>query len=256
MNEEDRSSPQKSEEVARLFAELARPEIGIDEYQAVRADLIEANLPLVSYIARRFAGRRGSLEDLIQVGSVGLIKAVDRFDPERGHEFIAYAAPMILGEIKRYLRDAGSLVRAPRRAQELQRAVIQAREDLGHELGRPPTISEISIRIGASAEDVVETIEVGRSRDSHSLDPLIDPAGSRVQRFVAVEEEGYGSVEARLDLTDAMGELTDAERQAVTLRFTEGRTQVEIAKMLGLSEMQVSRMLRRSLAKMRGLLER
>lgn len=256
MTEEARWTPQKSEEVARLFATLSRPGIGVAEYREVREQIIEANLPLVGYLARRLAGRRGSLDDLTQVGSVGLIKAVDRFDPGRGHEFVVYAAPMILGEIKRYLRDAGSLVRAPRRAQELQNAVIEARESLSQELGRPATISEIAARIGASAEDVVETIEVSRNRDSHPLDPLIDPSGSNLQSLVAVEEEGYGSVEARVDLTDAIAELSDEERRAVALRFEEGKTQVEIAQLLGVSQMQVSRLLRRSLAKMRVLLDR
>jgi len=255
VTEEARWTPQKSEEVARLFAKLSRPGVGVDEYRAVREQIIEANLPLVGYLARRLAGRRGSLDDLTQVGSVGLIKAVDRFDPERGHEFVVYAAPMILGEIKRYLRDSGSLVRAPRRAQELQNAVIEAREALSQELGRPANISEIASRIGVSAEEVVETIEVARNRDSRPLDPLIDPNGGPLQSLVAVEEHGYGSVEARVDLTDAIAELTDEERQAVALRFEEGKTQVEIAELLGVSQMQVSRLLRRSLAKMRVLLD-
>ena len=256
MTEDARWTPQKSEEVARLFARLSRPGIGVEEYRDVREQIIEANLPLVGYLARRLAGRRGSLDDLTQVGSVGLIKAVDRFDPERGHEFVVYAAPVILGEIKRYLRDSGSLVRAPRRAQELQNAVIEARETLSQELGRPATISEIATRIGASPEEVVETIEVGRNRESRPIDPLIDPAAGSLQSLVAVEERGYDSVEARMDLTDAIAELTDEERRAVSLRFEEGKTQVEIAELLGVSQMQVSRLLRRSLTKMRVLLDK
>lgn len=250
-----RWTAQRSEEVARLFQRLSAPGVGVEEYRAVREEIIEANLPLVGYLARRLAVRHGSLEDLTQVGSVGLIKAVDRFDPDRGHEFVTYAAPVILGEIKRYLRDATSLVRAPRRAQELQGAVIEAREALGQELGRPPTISEIAERIGASPEDVVETIEVGRSRDGQPLDALIDPSTGTMQSIVAVEEDGYGSVEARADLSDAISELTEQERQAVELRFNEGKTQVEIAALMGVSQMQVSRLLRRSLAKMRTLLD-
>lgn len=250
-----RWTPQKSEEVARLFDRLASTIPDEDEHRALREQIIETNLPLVGYLARRLAGRRGSLEDLTQVGTVGLIKAVDRFDPTRGYEFVAYAAPMILGEIKRYLRDSSALVRAPRRAQELQSAVIEAREALSQSLGRPATISEIAERIGADPDDVVETIEVGRSRDGHPLDALIDPSRSSLQQLVAVEERGYGSVEARVDLDDAISELTDEERRVVTLRFQEGKTQVEIAGMLGVSQMQVSRLLRRSLDKMRLLLD-
>lgn len=254
--ETPRWTAESAEAVARLFERLSAPGIGVEEYREVRERIIEANLPLVGYLARRLAGRRGSLEDLTQVGSVGLIKAVDRFDPARGHEFVAYAAPVILGEIKRYLRDATSLVRAPRRAQELQGAVIEAREALGQELGRPATISEIAERIGANAEDVVETIEVGRSRDGQPLDALIDPSGGALQQIVAVEEHGYGSVEARADLSEAISELTDQERRALSLRFEAGKSQAEIATLLGVSQMQVSRLLRRSLDKMRLQLDR
>ncbi|WGL50367.1 sigma-70 family RNA polymerase sigma factor [Nocardioides sp. BP30] len=252
---QSRWSSKKAEEVGRLFDRLSAPGIGVEEYRAVREEIIEANLPLVGYLAQRLAGRKGSLEDLVQVGSVGLIKAVDRFEPQRGYEFVAYAAPMILGEIKRYLRDSGSLVRAPRRAQELQGAVIEARERLSQELGRAPTISELAQRIGASPEDVVETIEVGRSREGHPLEPLMDPAGGSLQQLIAAEERGYVNVEARVDLSDAIAELSESERQVVTLRFTDGKTQAEIARVLGVSQMQVSRLLRRSLTKMRLLLD-
>lgn len=254
-DDEPRWSSRKAEEVAQLFERLSAPGIGVDEYRTLREQIIEANLPLVGYLAKRLAGRRGSLEDLTQVGSVGLIKAVDRFEPQRGYEFVAYAAPMILGEIKRYLRDAGSLVRAPRRAQELQSAVIEAREALSQELGRAPAISELAARVGASAEEIVETVEVARSREGHPLDALIDPSTGSLQQLVAVEEQGYGSVEARVDLSDAIAELSDVERQAVALRFTEGKNQAEIARLLGMSPMQVSRLLRRSLSKMRLLLD-
>lgn len=250
-----RWTAQKSDEVTELFGELAAAHPESEEYRSARERIIEANLPLVSYLARRLAGRKGSLEDLTQVGSVGLIKAVDRFDAQRGHEFVAYAAPMILGEIKRYLRDSASLVRAPRRAHDLQKAVFEARESLSHELGRPATISEIAARVDASPEEIVETIEAVRSREGHPLDALIDPAGSSMQQLVAFEERGFGSVETRLDLSEAIAELTEHEQLAVTLRFSEGKTQTEIASILGVSQMQVSRLLRRSLTKMRLLLD-
>ena len=254
-DETSRWTPQQAEEVARLFERLATPGIGVDEYRAVRERIIEANLPLVTYLTRRLAARHGPVEDLVQVGSVGLIKAVDRFDRARGHEFVTYAAPMILGEIKRYLRDSTALVRAPRRAQELRGAVLQSRELLHQELGRSPTISELAERVGATAEEVVETIEVVRSRDGHPLDALVDPSAGSLQQLVAFEEQGYDNAEARVDLTEAIAELSTIERTAVTLRFKEGRTQVEIAEILGVSQMQVSRLLRRSLTKMRGMLE-
>ena len=253
--ETSRWTPRQTEELAALFQRLATPGIGVEEYRAVREQIIETNLPLVTYLTRRLGNRTAPLEDLVQVGSVGLIKAVDRFDPSRGHEFVTYAAPVILGEIKRYLRDATALVRAPRRAQELRGAVMEAREELHQKLGRAPTISEIAERVGASAEEVVETIEVVRSRSGHQLDALVDASAGSLQELVAVEEEGYGSVESRIDLSGAIADLSEIERAAVALRFTEGKTQVEIAELLGVSQMQVSRLLRRSLAKMRLVLD-
>lgn len=248
-------TPQRSREVSQLFERLAAAPADSEEYRDVREQIIEAHLPLVRYLARRLGGRSGSLEDLVQVGSVGLIKAVDRFDPARGHEFASYAAPTVLGEIKRYLRDSGWLVRAPRRAQELHGAVRTAREELNQELGRVPTVSEIAERVGASAEDVVETIEVIRGRDGQPLDDLVDPSGGPMQHLVAVEERGYNHAETRADLTEAMSGLTDVERQVVMMRFSEGKTQAQIAQLLGVSQMQISRVLRRGLAKMRTLLD-
>lgn len=248
-------TPQRSKEVSQLFERLSVLPEDSAEHRAVREEIIEVHLPLVRYLARRLAGQNGSLEDLVQVGSVGLIKAVDRFDPARGHEFASYAAPTVLGEIKRYLRDSGWLVRAPRRAQELQGAVRRAREELNQELGRVPTVSEIAERVGASPEDVVETIEVIRGRDGQPLDDLVDPAGGPMQHLVAVEESGYHHAETRADLTEAMAGLSDLERQVVVMRFSEGKTQAQIAELLGVSQMQISRVLRRGLAKMRALLD-
>lgn len=248
-------TPERSQEIAVLFERMAATAEDSDERRVVREEIIEAHLPLVRYLARRLAGPSGSLEDLVQVGSVGLIKAVDRFDPARGHEFASYAAPTVLGEIKRYLRDSGWLVRAPRRAQELQGAVRRAREELHHTYGRPPTVSEIAERVGASAEEVVETIEVIRGRDGQPLDDLVDPAGGSMQHLVAVEERGYGDAEIRADLNEALAGLSDLERQVVVLRFADGKTQAEIAGMLGVSQMQISRVLRRCLAKMRTFLD-
>lgn len=253
--ESSRWTPRQTEQVAELFRRLATPGISVEEYRAVREEIIETNLPLVRYLTRRLGDRAAPHEDLVQVGSVGLIKAVDRFDPSRGHEFVTYAAPVILGEIKRYLRDSTALVRAPRRAQELRGAVLEGRETLHQKLGRAPTLSELAAQVGATPEEVVETIEVVRSRAGQPLDALVDPSAGSLQQLVAREEEGYGSAEARIDLREAIAELSEVERAAVTLRFTEGKTQVEIAELLGVSQMQVSRLLRRSLAKMRLLLD-
>lgn len=254
-DEQSRWTAQRSVEVAQLFERLSAPEIEPDEHRAIREQIIEANLPLARYLARRLSARHGSPEDLSQVASVGLIKAVDRFDPALGHAFASYAAPLILGEIKRYLRDAASLVRAPRRAHELRGAVLEARDALNQRLGRSPMISEIAALIGATPEEVVETIEVDRGRDAQPLDVLTAPRTGAMQRLVAVDEGGYGSAETRADLNEALAVLTEQERLAISLRFEEGKTQVEIAAVLGVSKMQISRLLRRSLAKMRLVLE-
>jgi RNA polymerase sigma-B factor len=253
--EAGRTAAQRSDEQALLLQRLATLPLDTPEHRALRDEIVEANLPLVRYLAQRFSSRHAVLDDLVQVGSVGLIKAVDRFDPELGRPFVAYAAPTILGEIKRYLRDSGGLVRAPRKAHELQGAVAQARDDLSQRLGRPPTLSEIAAEVGVEAEDVVETLEVIRGREHQPLDRLGEETGGPMQRLVAVEEQGYDHAEARADLTSALGALTDFERQVVVLRFVEGRTQREIADTLAVSQMQISRLIQRSLRKMRGALD-
>lgn len=223
--------------------------------QALRDEVVEANLPLVRYLARRFDNGEVAFDDLVQVGSVGLVKAVDRFDVGLGRDFASYAAPTIIGEIKRYLRDSSRLVRAPRKAFELQSAVAHARDELSQELGRPPSLSEVAERIGATAEDVVETLEVIRSREHQPLDQLEPSDGEAWHRLVAIEEHGYASAEMRTDLRSALAELSELEQRVVALRFVDGRTQREIADLLGVSQMRISRMIQRSLMRMRVLLD-
>jgi RNA polymerase sigma-B factor len=239
-----------------LLDRLAATPYDDPAYGSLREQVVEANLPLVRYLARRLTSDDTVLEDLVQVGSVGLLKAVDRFDPSLGHAFGSYAAPVIIGEIKRYLRDSGRLVRAPRKAFELQSAVAHARDELSQELGRPPTLSEVAERVGASAEEVVETLEVIRGREHQPLDRLQEgEAGAPMQHLVAIDEPGYDSAEIRADLRAALATLDETEQRVIMLRFVEGRTQREIAELVGVSQMQISRLIQRSLMRMRGALD-
>ena len=142
-----------------LFDELAASEPGTGAHQEARDALVQLHLPLVEHLARRFAGRGEPLDDLVQVGTIGLIKAVDRFDPDRGVEFSTYATPTVVGEIKRHFRDKGWAVRVPRRLQELRLALTAATEELSHRLGRAPTVAEIAARLSVSEEEVLEGLE-------------------------------------------------------------------------------------------------
>lgn len=255
MPETDTWSPSLSTEVRDLFTALVATPADSPRREQIRSQLIEMHLPLVRHLARRFTSSL-SFEDASQVGSIGLIKAVDGFVPDRGHEFVSYAVPKIVGEIRRHLRDTAWLVRAPRRAQEQQAAVIQARDSLTQELGRPPTLSEIATRVGIDPHDVVEVLETFRSREARALDHTPDHGGAAdVSSALRVEERGYTAVEIRMDLAQAMESLDDQEREVVRLRFVDNCSQSQIADVIGVSQMQVSRILRRSVERMRRRLQ-
>jgi len=248
-------SPRQSEEVARLLGELAAAEPGSETHRRLREQILELHLPLVRYLARRFVRGSVSMDDLVQVGSIGLIKAIDRFDPERGYEFASYAVPTVIGELKQHLRATGWLLHVPRRAQELQTSVARARDELSQQLGRDPSIAEIANRVGVSGEEIAETLDVERTRDAMPLDLLIDPAEGGSPSWMGIEEPGFQLAEVRAVLRDALESLSEQEKHVVLLRFVEGKTQSEIAKVIGVSQMQVSRLLSRSLDRMRRLLE-
>jgi RNA polymerase sigma-B factor len=221
----------------------------------VRDLLVEAHLPLVIYLAKRFSNRSEPLDDLIQVGSIGLIKAIDRFDIERGLEFSTFATPTILGEIKRHFRDTGWLLHVPRRAQELQTALNTARAELSQELGRPPTVPELSTRLGVGEDIVVEALDAARAYSGLPLDVLTPPGASAQEHPVLGHvDTGFQQVEERAVLRDAIAKLPEQEQQILVLRFIENRTQTEIATMIGISQMQVSRLVARSLKKLRASL--
>ena len=217
-----------------------------------REKLVMSHMNLVRFLANKFKNRGEPLDDLVQVGYLGLLKAIDRFDPERGLEFTTYATPTILGEIKRHFRDKGWSVRVPRRLQELSAKVNQATDALTTELQRSPKIEEIAEYLDASVDEVLEAME---SSSAYSSVPLEGAGGgegedapSVIDRY-ATEDTALTFTDDRLVIEDALKTFSPRERAVIELRFLEGMTQIEIAERLGISQVQVSRLLRRTLKK-------
>jgi RNA polymerase sigma-B factor len=219
-----------------------------------REQLIEQYMSLVRSLARRYSYRGEQLEDLVQIGAIGLIKAIDRFDLERGVELTTYATPNIIGEIKRHFRDKGWSVRVPRGLQELNVQLSRLVEQLTVQLGRSPTIPELAKAAGVQEEEVLEALESGRAYTSLSLsvgggggdDDDLDPLES-----IGTEEHQYEVSEDRAVLAPGFKALDERERKILQLRFFEGLTQSQIAQQVGISQMHVSRLIRRSLEKIR-----
>jgi RNA polymerase sigma-B factor len=225
--------------------------------QAAREELITRYLPLVRSLARRFASRGQPVEDLVQVGSIGLIKAIDRFDLERGVELSTYATPTILGEIKRYFRDKGWAVKVPRALQDLNIRLNRVMESLTVELHRSPTIGELAVATGASEEEVVEALESGRAYSSVSIfsGGPEDDESTNLLDCLGMEEEAYEVFEQRRVLAPAMEHLDPRERLIIHLRFFEGMTQTQVAARIGISQMHVSRLIRKSIENLRQYME-
>ena len=220
---------------------------------ALRNELVTAHLGLAEYLARRFDNRGEQVDDLVQVASVGLVKAVDRFDPSRGLEFATYATPTIVGELKRHFRDKGWAVRVPRRIQELHLRLGPAVAALGQALGRSPTIAEIARHAGASEEEVLEAIEAGNAYRTTSLDAPVrgDDPGQSLGDRLGGDDERLADTEDWMTLSPLVAELPPRERAILHLRFFQGKTQSEIAERMGISQMHVSRLLARSLTQLR-----
>ena len=222
---------------------------------AAREKLIEQYMSLVRSLARRYSYRGEQLEDLVQIGAIGLIKAIDRFDLDRGVELTTYATPNIIGEIKRHFRDKGWSVRVPRGLQELNVQLSRLVESLTVQLGRSPTIPELAKAAGVEEESVLEALESGRAYSSLSLsvgsgggdgDEDLDPMES-----IGTEEHQFEVSEDRAVLAPGFRVLDDRERKILQLRFFDGLTQSQIAQQVGISQMHVSRLIRRSLEKIR-----
>jgi RNA polymerase sigma-B factor len=216
----------------------------------VRDELVHAHLALAEHLARRFNHRGEPLDDLIQVACVGLLKAVERFDASRGLEFSTFAIPTIVGELKRHFRDKGWAVRVPRQVQELYLLV----SSLTNELGRSPTIIEVAQRGKVTEDEVLEAMEAGRAYRSASLDAGSgDDEAPGISARLGSEDPGMADVEHRLTIGPLLDSLPERERFILRMRFFEGRTQSEIARELGISQMHVSRLIARSLRQLRGL---
>jgi RNA polymerase sigma-B factor len=224
--------------------------------QRAREELVERFLPLARKLARRYAGPREPFEDLLQVASLGLVKAVDRFDVERGTAFSSFAVPTILGELKRYFRDLGWSVHVPRGAQEQALRVEEAQQRLTGKTGRPPRVHELAEYLEMSIEDVLDALETASAHHSTSLDAPRDDgeedSGSLADAFGECDER-FELVDASVTISVAAQELSARERRVLVLRFVEDMTQTQIAEQIGVSQMQVSRILRRALARLREL---
>lgn len=242
-----------STDAAKAEAELLHRYHRLGDHGA-RQQLVERMVPLVRHIARRYADRGEPLEDLVQVGCVGLINSIDRFDPDRGVRLSTFAAPTIAGEIKRYFRDRAWSVRIPRDLQELSAKLSKATERLATELGRSPSIAELAQAVERTEEDVLEALQGAQSYSAASLDEPLGEDRTALD-VLGGEDEGYDQADRRLMVLDGLGALAEREREIVRLRFFEGLTQREIADRVGVSQMHVSRLLRRSLAEMREQLE-
>ena len=227
-----------------------------DGDQRAREQVLVELIPLVRALASRYAGRGEPLEDLVQVGSLGLIKAVDRFDVDRGVEFTSYAIPTIVGEIRRHFRDKAWAMHVPRRLKELSLRLSRTLDELTTELGRSPTIAELAQATGVDEEDVVDALDSANAYTTRSLHaPFEDGGDDSLSDRLGTDEAGYAEVEDGALVAAGLDALDERERQIVELRFFKEMTQSQIAAEIGISQMHVSRLLRRALATMRGRIE-
>ncbi|KJK45982.1 RNA polymerase sigma factor, partial [Streptomyces sp. NRRL F-4428] len=239
--------PRDRSSARALFVELRALPDGSAEKAELRNRLVRMHLPLVEHLARRFRNRGEPLDDLTQVATIGLIKSVDRFDPDRGVEFSTYATPTVVGEIKRHFRDKGWAVRVPRRLQELRLSLTTATAELSQQHGRSPTVHELAERLGISEEEVLEGLESANAYSTLSLDvPDTDDESPAVADTLGAEDEALEGVEYRESLKPLLEGLPPREKRILLLRFFGNMTQSQIAQEVGISQMHVSRLLART----------
>jgi RNA polymerase sigma-B factor len=237
----------------RAALEAKHREFSVHRDPRLRAELVEAHVGLARQVARRFANRGEALDDLVQVAMMALLKALDRYDPERGVKFSTYATSSMTGELKRHFRDHAWAIRVPRSLQELHLETNEAVETLRHQLGRSPTIPEIAAYVGEPEEEVLLATEAGRAYRISSLDAPSPGEDRGIE--LGSEDPDFEGADGRHDLSPLLAQLPPRERRILRLRFAEGLTQSEIADRVGLSQMHVSRLLSRSLADLRVLAE-
>lgn len=249
-----RWSARDREQERSLLVLMSQLNPGDPRRKEVRDALVTMHLPLVEHLARRFRDRGEPLDDLVQVGTIGLIKAVDRFDTERGVEFSTYATPTVVGEIKRHFRDRGWAIRVPRRLQELRLLLSQATAELSQRTGRSPTVAELADHLKMTHEEILEGLESAQAYSTLSLDATSgddDNESPSLQDTLGIEDEALAGVEYRESLRPLLDALPARERQIVILRFFHTMTQSQIAAEIGISQMHVSRLLARSLTQLR-----
>lgn len=239
-------------EATELLRARAEHRPGEPEYDRLRGEIIVLCLPLTEHIARRFSGRGEPYDDLLQVARVGLIQAIDRFDPHAGSELLSFAVPTVMGEVRRHFRDRAASIRVPRRSRELHSQILDAREELSQERGRTPGTAEIAARLDVPVEQVRKAIDDCAAGAAISLDEgrPDDEGLTRADRLGSADP-GYGHVDDTLALAPALETLPDRERRILGLRFFGQKSQSEIAEEIGMSQMHVSRLLRRSLGDLR-----
>ncbi|MGW5640519.1 RNA polymerase sigma factor SigF [Streptomyces sp. NPDC003832] len=253
-------APQDARALTKTFFDrLAVLEEGTPEYQYARNTLIEMNISLVRFAARRFRSGGQDMEDIVQVGTIGLIKAIDRFEISRDVQFTSFAVPYIVGEIKRFFRDTSWSVHVPRRLQEARTELARASEELRSRLGRSPKVSELAALMNLSEEEVVEAQIAANGYNSASLDAAItgdaDEGEAALSEFIGEEDTALELVENIHALAPLVAELDERDRLILHLRFVEERTQAQIGEELGVSQMHISRLITRILARLRsGLL--
>ncbi|MFC9747975.1 RNA polymerase sigma factor SigF [Streptomyces niveus] len=236
-----------------LFGRLEGLEEGTHEHAYVRNTLVELNLALVKFAASRFRSRSEPMEDIIQVGTIGLIKAIDRFELSRGVEFPTFAMPTIVGEIKRFFRDTSWSVRVPRRLQELRLELAKAGDELSQRLDRAPTVAELAERLGLTNDEVVEGMAASNAYTASSLDaqPEEDDTEGALSDRIGYEDNGLEGIEYVESLKPLIAGLPARDRTILSLRFVANMTQSEIGEELGISQMHVSRLLSRTLVRLR-----
>ncbi|MGQ9455807.1 MAG: RNA polymerase sigma factor SigF [Armatimonadota bacterium] len=243
-------SEQQAEELFREYKHTRDPEL--------RERLIVLHQNLVRYLAGKFANRGEPLEDLIQVGTIGLINAIDRFDPDRGTKFSTYATPTIVGEIRRYFRDKAWSLKVPRRLQELNQAATKVAEELSQKLGNAPTIQEIAKKLGTSEEETLEAMELGSAYEAVSLDSSLeqedDLSSVSLGELVGGTDISIENIETYDDVKRAIERLDPREKAIIYYRFFRNMSQTEVAKRLNISQMHVSRLQQRALKKLREML--
>jgi RNA polymerase sigma-B factor len=236
--------------VQRRYAELA---IDDPDRQRLREQLINGYRPMAEHIARRFAGRGEPLDDLVQVATMGLINAVDRFEPDRGSDFFSFAVPTITGEVRRYFRDHGWSTRVPRRLKDLHIAIRGTLAELSQQLGRAPRPSEIAARLDLPLADVIEGLRAGDAYRSSSLDEMLGSGegSATLGELMGGLDGDLALIDDREALRPLLADLAPRERTILTLRFFRQMTQTQIAEQVGISQMHVSRVLRQTLAELR-----